>query len=161
MKMESLDHHDAVTQEYNDDFICIDASSSARFRNYRCHKCEYTFNTSLASMIAHSEAHRQGAFIKISKVSSSDVTRCKSQLYRPEEHYFNANTGQYQRQGDMEIFAVIIPESYNRIDNSLACRKCNAYAIQFFDSDGQLPAHICSRHASLLTKHEVHCRSNN
>jgi hypothetical protein len=160
MESEKLAHHNSISQQHVESFSCLDATSTSKFKDYKCHLCKYTFNTSLAAMIAHSESHKSDSFIKISQVKKMNTARYKPPIYRPEEHFFNATTGRFQRQGDMDIFDIIIPDSYNRINNSLVCRKCNSFSVCFYDVDGQkLPITIRSKNATLLSRHEKVCRS--
>ena len=162
MEDKNSEHHNYILQQYTDEFHCIDHTTKKTIKDYHCHLCDFKLNTSIAAMLAHLETHKRDDFIKISRVIKNSST-CSSVsqklLYRPEEHYFSATTGQYQRQGDMEIFKVIIPTSYNRIGDSLVCRKCKLFQVQFYDIAGNpLPANISSRNATRLQKHELTCR---
>ena len=104
-------------------------------------------------MIDHAHSHHAAAYQKIAVVKGTDPP-----IFRPEQHYFNTATEQYQLQGDSELYDVIIPDIAKLGSDSIKCRKCD-HKIQIISIDGdRLPIKTLARKVVEMRRHELACK---
>ena len=120
-------------------------------QKYYCIRCDTHFHTNLGAMVSHAEAHRRGEIIKIAVIKKGH----KNGGFRPEQHIYDAKSEKFHKGSDANYSRIAIPDDNKRDENTLKCKCCKKFFINFPFSN--LSVHAQCKRIEKLRKHEIQC----
>ena len=145
----------SLLSKYENDFRKIKTWGKKRSKceKSQCNRCDLIFSTSVDGIIGHNQAHKNGDFIKIGKCRNA---KSWEQVFRPEQHTFNNETGNFSIGSDAFLCDIIVPEDVIRSGDDIICRKCNKFKVDHYKKSGDLRSQ--AKKCSKFRLHESICR---
>ena len=156
-----------LMSKYSSEFKEVDAAWDRKcaFKNFKCGYCDHTFSTHVKAMCMHVEAHKNDEVIKIGVVKDS---KNYNGALRPQHHWYNSHTGNYEMGGTCKLAKIYVPKSCRKVEvikkgvavTRVYCRHCDKFHVEVKEPD-RPEEHLRSKVKTLghLTKHEAKCRS--
>ncbi len=158
-KIRNEAEENRILEEGSDDFRRtakagpLPRGRTKRFEKFHCKHCRLNFATSLGSMVAHAQSHKNDEVIKIGKVKG---TGAAAGNLRPEQHTWNATTGKTFIGSDARYWKFVLPNSMLRDEsgNLICSRKCGNTVEYSNQWSFQKQEKALDRHK----KHEEKCK---